>query len=164
MDILKHCTEDTSLSFKLNELKAFLRHHSWPLPSAFFPAEVDNTLRKVALSKDEFDQAFYHAGVILPHLEEKLAELKKIQPESMAALSEKEMKIKQLERQISDPLSSQHKTSSSEHNNEKETPIKRKKRLQSWYKEECKLRGERGAYNRTAKREGIARQTISKLL
>ncbi len=45
-----------------------------------------------------------------------------------------------------------------------ETPEDRRERLTNWYDEECKLRGKHGAYNRTATREGISRQTLQGIL
>ncbi len=45
-----------------------------------------------------------------------------------------------------------------------EAPDARRQRLQSWYDQELKLRGERGALTRTAQREKITRQTLSQIL
>jgi len=50
------------------------------------------------------------------------------------------------------------------HMREEESPAERKQRLDSWYQEECRLRGESGAIRRTAEREGIKRQTLSDIL
>ena len=49
-------------------------------------------------------------------------------------------------------------------NKKKESPAERKKRLKTWVQEECRVRGESGALKRTAKREGITRQTLSGIL
>ena len=45
-----------------------------------------------------------------------------------------------------------------------ETPEKRRERLESWYKEETRLGGKRGALTRTAKREDISRTRVSQIL
>lgn len=44
-----------------------------------------------------------------------------------------------------------------------ETPAQRKRRLESWYRQEL-LKRKGGALKRTAEREGIARQTLSGIL
>lgn len=153
-EFLDHWTEDFDL--RLDEVKEFLRKHSWPLPTWSYPDEVDNTERKIALDEAEFEAAFHDISVVLPQLEADLAEVKAIQPESMVALQQKREEVNELERRIT-AIKNGH------HSNDNETSAERKKRLEDWYKEEernCK----RGALQRTAQREGIARQTLSNIL
>ena len=46
----------------------------------------------------------------------------------------------------------------------KETPEERRERIYNWYQEEINERGERGALERVAKREGVKRQRISQII
>ncbi len=154
-DFLENWTQDFQL--RLDELKDFLRQHSWPLPSAHFPNEVDNTDRKVALDEEEFDRAFHDFTVLLPQLKEELAEIKRIQPESMEARQQKKIEIEKIERRVAAINDGNYK-------DYQETPGERLLRLEFWFQEEGRLGGERGALKRTAEREGIARQTLSKIL
>ncbi|MCP5408346.1 MAG: hypothetical protein H6963_03490 [Chromatiaceae bacterium] len=97
-DFLDHWKEDFDL--RLNEIKLFLRKHALPLPTRFFPYEVDNTERKLALSNVEFEKAFHDFTVLLPQLEKELAEIDTIQPESMKARQEKKAEKARIEQQI----------------------------------------------------------------
>lgn len=97
-DFLENWTQDFEI--RLDELRDFLRQHLWPLPAAFFPSEVDNTERKVALDEAEFVRTFHEITSVLPLLEDKLEELKKIPPESMKARQQKKIEIENIEQQI----------------------------------------------------------------
>ncbi|PLY12830.1 MAG: hypothetical protein C0631_15890 [Sedimenticola sp.] len=97
-DYLEHWTDDFDL--ELNEIKTFLRKHNWPLPTWFFPDDVDNTERKMALDDKEFETAFHDFAVTLPQLEKELAEIEAIQPHSMKERREKFIEKNQIEQQI----------------------------------------------------------------
>lgn len=97
-DFLENWTQ--GFEIPLDELRDFLRSHSYPLPVAFFPDEVDNTERKVSLEEVEFDQAFHEAIVVIPELKHDLAELKGIRPSSMKKRQQKKDAIKKIEQQI----------------------------------------------------------------
>ncbi|QYZ65367.1 MAG: hypothetical protein HPY30_04830 [Gammaproteobacteria bacterium (ex Lamellibrachia satsuma)] len=88
------------LEIKLDELRDFLRQHSWPLPSGLFPNEVDCTYRKVTLDKEEYDRAFHEAIEVLPKLQKNLEELERIQPASMEERREKQMELDRITLQI----------------------------------------------------------------
>ncbi|MBA1447079.1 MAG: hypothetical protein M3H12_17655 [Chromatiales bacterium] len=88
------------LEIKLDELRDFLRQHSWPLPSGLFPNEVDCTYRKVTLDKEEYDRAFREAIEVLPKLKKNLEELERIQPASMEERREKQMELDRITLQI----------------------------------------------------------------
>lgn len=152
---LDNWTQDFDI--RLSELQDFLRQHSWPLPSTFFPDDADNTKNKVAQSGEEYDRAWDDFVIQLPKLEEELAELQKIQPESMKALEKKNSEIAKIEREIQNIYAGDNKIKD-------ETPEERKQRLKAWFEQEVNSRGLRGAITRTAKREGITRQTLSTIL
>ena len=103
----------------------------------------------------EFDQAFQEFSVDLPRLLAELAELMAIQPETMEARKHKKTEIADIQKQI-DAIKSPDKIID-------ETPAERKKRLEEWFDKES-LRGDRGALQRTAKREGISRQALREIL
>jgi len=84
----------------LDEIKTFLSQRKWPVPAQLFPDEANNTKRRLAHSEEAFNQAFHDAAVVVPALELKREELQRIQPESMAALKEKETQIKQIDDEI----------------------------------------------------------------
>lgn len=151
---LDNWSEDFEI--QLNELKTFLRKNLLPLPMDFFPDEPDNTKRKIEMDEEEFNRAFESFAVELPKLEENLKELQKIQPENMAAREQKKNEIQSIELEI-EAIRTGNKSI-------QESPEQRRKRLVNWYQEEKELLGERGAKTRTAKREGISRQTLSDIL
>jgi len=154
-DFLENWTQDFDI--QRVELKHFLRQHLLPLPVALFGEETDNTKRKITLDEEEYSRAFDDFTIKIPQLEADLEELKKIQPESMEARQQKKIEIENIERQIENIYSGNHK-------DDNETPTQRRQRLKKWYQEEIRLRGRQGSLNRTAKREGITRQTLSIIL
>lgn len=108
---LKNPIEQHVLDFqiRLDELKDFLRKHSWPLPSGLFANEVDRTDRKVTLGKVEYDHAFHEVTEVLPKLRENLEELEQIQPASMDERKEKQEELDKITQQI-DSISERHFT------------------------------------------------------
>jgi hypothetical protein len=55
-ELAERWTEDFDID--LDELKAFLRHHKWPLPINFFPSEPDNSEAKVRLEHSEYTEGW----------------------------------------------------------------------------------------------------------
>jgi|GEM_PF-5612432 len=151
-DFLSNWTADFDLN--RTELQGFLRQHELPLPTYYFPDEIDNTERKVALDDETYAQANDFA-VELPRLENKLDELESCRPETWQDKKERDEAIAEVQQQIQVIKSG---------GSNDETPDQRKQRLESWLAEEKRLRGERGALTRTAEREGIKRQTLSAIL
>lgn len=97
-EFLEHWTNNFDL--RLDELREFLRKHELPLPSRFFPDDVDNTERRLALDESAYQSAFHDFAIILPQLREDLEELRAIQPESMDARQRKKDEIEQIKRRI----------------------------------------------------------------
>lgn len=153
-DYLTNWTKDFDIY--IDDLKEFLRQHSLPLPMHFFPDDIDNTKKKSELNSTDSKITMHEFETLLPKLEKELMLLTNIQPESMAAHHEREKKIKKVQLQI-DSLKNGN------YSKMKETPKERKTRLKEWLEEELK-QGERGAITRTAKREGITRQALSKIV
>ena len=83
-----------------DEIKSFLRKQDLPLPVHFFRSERDNTENKRSLENEEFVQIQYELGHVLPKLEQDLEELKRIQPESMAAREKKKAELRALKDKI----------------------------------------------------------------
>jgi hypothetical protein len=139
------------------ELMEFLREKKYPLPSYFFPDEPDNTTNKLQNTEKEYDRSVYNLTVLLPRLEEELKETSNINPESMADLREKKRAIDKIKNEIASIRNGSAAGL-------KESPVERKQRLHAWFYEEKRLKGEYGALQRTAKREGISRQFLSEIL
>lgn len=147
----------SSFDIRLHELRDLLRGQSWPLPSTFFPDEVDSTVRKANLEATEYEHQMQLHLVTLPKLENSLVDLKIIQPADMAERKRKDREIELLEHRI-------HAINTGDEVPLKETFEERCLRLLRWFEEEVRLKGPRGARTRTAKREGIALATLSAIL
>jgi len=150
-DYLDHWTEDFELS--PDDIKTFLRKRSWPLPIFLFPDELDNTERKVANDKNEYEKTFHDFAVVIPLLKKELEELRSISPENMSMLFLKREGVIKLERRIKaiEEGGSQ---------NMAELPEERKARLESWFDEERRV-NERGALKRTAERGSLTADAYS---
>jgi hypothetical protein len=98
LDILQNWSKDFSV--QTEDLKIFLRNNSWPLPVNIFAEEPDNTQNKIGLPDREYKRRFRNEVELLPQLEERLREIKAIQPESMEADEKKQQKIQDLSKEI----------------------------------------------------------------
>lgn len=78
-------------------------------------------------------------------------------------LASKEVRLAELKEILSN-MQTQVKSGILTENPKRESPQERKCRLEIWYQEERRLRGDRGAKSRTAKRERISRQALSQIL
>ena len=153
--------ETLDFSIKKNDLEAFSRNHSYPLPHALFPDEKDNTQYKVELEDDEFDQAIHEINTsLLEDKEQQLAILQNITINGTEDYDRYIYKVENLTAEIEDI-----KTELGISKPENESPTERKTRLHKWLKEEdLKLNGKRGSLKKTAEREGISRQALSEIL
>ncbi|MEJ1382030.1 MAG: hypothetical protein RPU52_06270 [Candidatus Sedimenticola sp. (ex Thyasira tokunagai)] len=153
-EFLEHWTEDFDL--KLDEIRKFLRKYKWPLPTCIFPDDADNTERRVALGKAEYDAAFHDFTVELPILEDELAGIKKNHPKSIEELQQKKDLIDEINRQITaikcgDAIYG------------KETPIEKELRIEAMIEEETIKRGKHGAQSRVSKRIDLSPQRVSQI-
>ncbi|MBV1884532.1 MAG: hypothetical protein KUG82_23025 [Pseudomonadales bacterium] len=150
MDYLENWTQEFEI--QLDDLKDFLRENNLPLPVAYFPTYADNTKNKTTVDATKFQQY----AVELPQLENRLAELKQIQPENMTEDAAKQDAVSKIEKQIQLIIAPEKEGST-------ETPEEREQRLKRWFAEETQKKPN-GALRRTAEKEGITRQTLSEIL
>lgn len=97
-EFLDHWSADFDLQSE--ELKEFLRDNHWPLPTWFFPHEIDNTYRKLALGKSAYDAAVHKYLVQLPEHYRELEELREARPNSMEERTAKKEELQNLEHRI----------------------------------------------------------------
>ncbi len=97
-EFLDHWTEDFDV--RLNEVREFMRAHSWSLPTLLFSGEVDNTERKFALSIEDYDAAYHNHVVLLPPLKDELKEVLNIKPISMEDRRDKQAEISRIKQEI----------------------------------------------------------------
>lgn len=83
---------------QLDELKAFLRRHKWPLPIAFFPSEPDNSEAKLNIEQAEFSEGWDKLQE-LAKLESQIADWGSKTAKTVTEELRKEARLKRLRRQ-----------------------------------------------------------------
>jgi hypothetical protein len=120
-----------------------------------FDVHIDSSDNLTSLKTDESEER-WRALCKMIEIKQKLADLNKTRHEGDPLKMEAQERLSAtLHNELSGLIDEYQKT---------ETPSDRKKRLHSWLQDESKLGGETSALNRTAAREGIARQTLSSIL
>jgi len=97
-DLLKNWMRDFDIGKQ--DLKLFLRKHSWPLPVHFFWSEPDNTKNKVEKRPNIYRRFCYLQLEELPRLKGRLRDLNDMSPKTLIELKAKQQEQLELEKRI----------------------------------------------------------------